>query len=72
MCVSRFQSLRCEAISRPSSHEKESEKFVVFHIHIILNSIFDDLLAYIIMARYDTEVQKQVNLFNLNSSSLNS
>ena len=69
MCVSRFQSLRCEAISRPSSHEKESEKFVEFHI---LNSIFDDLLAYIIMARYDTEVQKQVNLFNLNSSSLNS
>ena len=70
MCVSRFQSLRCEAISRPSSHEKESEKFVEFHI--LLNSIFDDLLAYIIMAGYDTEVQKQVNLFNLSSSSLNS
>ena len=69
MCVSHFQSRRCEVISRPSSHEKESETFVEFHI--LLNSIFDDLLASI-MAGYDTEVQKQVNLFNLNSSSLNS
>ena len=57
---------KCEAISRPSSHE--SETFVEFHI---LNSNFDDLLAYIIMAGYDTEVQKQVNLFNLSSSTLN-